>query len=160
VFLCVRAFELRARAFAEDRLRQFYGDGWWEQGIPSPVREFCETTRRKAETALARNPFRSTRSPRSNFDYLDFSHLAQIFTVDRNWRDIFQKVFGERPHLDARLQEMNEIRNDAYHARTVSESDCHMVELFARQFNQIFSGQAQTLARSGPSPARTGSEVE
>lgn len=93
--------------FIKQKLIEAYGnEGWWEQGIPGPIREKCEKTMKEApEPAM------------EAYCYTTFIHLKEI--LSKRW-DMFspclpQKVASDKKGFLSELGALNGIRNAVMH---------------------------------------------
>jgi ribonuclease HIII len=107
-FNLISSFEKELRAFIELKLRDYYGDNWWNEGI-------SEEVRKKAEKRIAQE--RKKGRDIKQIDALDFSHYEIIIGNSKNWREIFSKVFQDKNKTIGYLRTIKDIRDRVAHSR-------------------------------------------
>ncbi len=107
-FNLISSFERELRTFIEVKLREYYGDNWWYEGINEEVRK-------KAEKRIVqeRKKGRDVRQ----IDALDFSHYEIIIGNSKNWKEIFSKVFRDKNTTIGYLRTIKDIRDRVAHSR-------------------------------------------
>ncbi len=102
----IRDIELRLHQYVRASLISAYGEDWWRQGVPLPVREDCAiTSERDLEPA------------EELYCYTTLMHLRLIF--DREWPALSAslpgKLRGDKPEFLDSLRRLNRIRNVVMH---------------------------------------------
>lgn len=89
---------------------------WWNTCLPEDVRTRAEIRKQRRETVWPWYPPTSS----NNMDYLDFSDYRKIITFKSNWDQCFKQVFSSISFIEAKLSELEPIRNDIAHSRKLS----------------------------------------
>jgi len=63
--------------------------------------------------------------------YLDFSDYLKIVSRKDNWRDVFLSTFKDEEILRAKLRELEAIRNDIAHVRTLTATQRTKLSLYS-----------------------------
>jgi len=132
------SFENDFNIFLEQVLEDHYGENWWSIGVPPFVKTKCEQRRNNAQ-------LRKKKIMPLLF-YSDFSYYVPIllYKDDKlgidNWKDIFEKYFISIGWIKARLIELNHIRNDIAHPKTLKELQFRKLELFTREIREYMEG--------------------
>jgi len=128
----------RYRKFLEDFMREFisekleerYGGEWWEEKVPSGVREKCANRKKeriKEGRATEVDPL---------IDFADIPDYLEIFLFKGNWKDVFGKYYGESKEakyvIKNKFSELYPIRTDEAHSREISDEDIQTFEKNAR----------------------------
>jgi hypothetical protein len=96
---------------------------WWKQRLPSDVLDKLKEGREKE---------RKTKwvelIPHHPIYYIDFPDLKKTIEVKDNWRDAFQKFFGDKDVFCGGLRELEPIRNKIAHSRRISDNEVHMLK--------------------------------
>lgn len=107
-FNLISSFERELRKFIELKLRDYYGDDWWNEGV-------SEEVRKKAEKRIDQE--RKKGRDIKQIDALDFSHYEIIIDNSKNWREIFSKVFRDKNATIGHLRTIKDIRDRVVHSR-------------------------------------------
>lgn len=122
----VAALEEMLKADVRKRLEDEYGAGWQKNGIPRKI--FVE----RGKLAVERNADRETGQELDLWDCLYIMDYEAIITMTQDmWKRLFEKRYtrpgdeklGGRKAQTKWIQKLNEIRNDVFHGRSVSEDD-------------------------------------
>ncbi len=90
-------------------LKKEYGENWWYDGVPSPVRTKCVTRKEEERGAYDAH------------QYLDLIDYKTISSASSNWSKIFQKYFAIGDHQGfkseklAWIGQLNDIRKTVSH---------------------------------------------
>jgi len=98
---------------------------WWKERIPQDVRENAEERKSKNESPwswLKQGEF---------IDYVDFTDYAKIITRRDNWNEIFAKIFHNKETLEAKLKELEPIRNSIMHSRNLTSKQNKRLHLYS-----------------------------
>ncbi|MEM3650431.1 MAG: Swt1 family HEPN domain-containing protein [Candidatus Jordarchaeaceae archaeon] len=121
VFRYVDFFETYIREKIERKLREHYGDEWWEKGVPEEVRDSCKKLAEKERSC----------EPLINFT--DLGDYISIITSKENW-NIFSSLFNKPPQsVRTYLFEFKKLRGKACHIRPLSDDDVQKAEVFVRE---------------------------
>ena len=107
-FNLISSFEKELRTFIELKLKEYYWDDWWNEGI-------SEEVRKKAEKRIAQE--RKKGRTIKQIDALDFSHYEIIIGNSENWKEIFSKVFRDKNTTIGYLRTIKDIRDRVAHSR-------------------------------------------
>lgn len=106
------------RNLIETELRKGYGEKWWKQGVPEPVRNGCEERKSKKE-----KPSEPTYHP---IYYAYVNDYLDIIKRRDNWKNIFSKVFGNAIELEACFTWVGKSRDPIAHNRPITDMDFMM----------------------------------
>ncbi|MBS7251503.1 MAG: hypothetical protein KIH08_13085 [Candidatus Freyarchaeota archaeon] len=123
VFRYVDFFETYIREEIERRLRERYGDEWWEKGVPEEVRNSCNELAEKGQSS----------EPLINFT--NFRDYISIITNEENWSDIFSSLFNNLSPQAVKtyLFGLNRLRGRTCHIRPLTDDDVQKAEVFVRE---------------------------
>ena len=123
IFFCV---ENSARELITQRLSERYGPGWWEEKVPSKVRE--HVSKLQATEQLHRY-----HTPRSSeqIGYTTFGQLEQI--IISCWED-FSDLFPNQAWISSRFKDMEMSRNIIMHTGILAEFEIERLEVIARDW--------------------------
>jgi hypothetical protein len=107
--------EQSLRNLIQAKLREVYGDSWWERGVPDQVRGSCEQRKQEKE-----KPEEALHHP-IYYAYVD--DYRSIIMRHNNWRDVFAPVFVKRTELEACFAWVTRVRDAVAHVRPLSEED-------------------------------------
>jgi len=107
-FNLISSFEGELRKFIELKLRDYYGDNWWNEGV-------SEEVRKKAEKRMLQERKKGRRV--KQIDALDFSHYEIIIGNSKNWKEIFSKVFRDKNTTIGHLRTIKDFRDRLVHSR-------------------------------------------
>ena len=125
----LRALERVLRDFIDSELSRVSQDWWTEGRLPMDSRTRAEERKQKREHPF---PWLGQRDLPAK-EYLDFSDYAEIITLDRNWKDVFQSIFVSPEVIRGKLIELNILRNDIAHMRELQPLDKETFIAVARQ---------------------------
>jgi len=103
-------FEGRLRRYIERRLRQGYGEKWWEDGVPTSARDNAARNR-------ASRPEEERGADSRNTKFLSWSDYATIILNKRNWKKLFEADFRDHETAAVYLKELTDARNALVHLR-------------------------------------------
>jgi hypothetical protein len=115
----LRVLERALRGFIDHELSRVSQDWWAEGRLPRESRTRAEERKQSREHPF---PWLSQQDLPAK-EYLDFSDYAEIITLGRNWRDVFQTVFIRPEVIRGKLIELNILRNDIAHMRELQPED-------------------------------------
>ena len=64
--------------------------------------------------------------------YVDFTDYGKIILRKDNWRDVFEKIFKDKTILQAKLRELEPIRNDIAHNRKLNVEQFEILKLYSK----------------------------
>ncbi len=88
----------------------FYGDGWWNFGISTNLRENAEKRKEQKQRSEPRRTYNA-------IDFLNLIDYVYIISQKKNWTQIFQKFFRDKYIIQAPFERISNIRNDLAHSR-------------------------------------------
>lgn len=115
----LRALERALREFIDYELSRVAPDWWAEGRLPLESRARAEERKQKREHPF---PWLSQQNLPAK-EYLDFSDYAEIITMGRNWNEVFQPIFIHQEVIRGKLIELNILRNDIAHMRSLQPLD-------------------------------------
>lgn len=105
----IMSFERELRKFIKLKLEAYYGNKWWEEGIPKYIREkveeIIESEHEKGKEVEL-------------IEGLNFSHYEEILGNSKNWGKIFSQIFGDKNIMIGNLRIIREIRRRVAHSRS------------------------------------------
>lgn len=119
--------ENELRIFIERKLREKYGDEWWEKGVPLKVRESAERNAERDEQA----------SQFSLIYFTEFGDLRKIIMKEENWHGIFKEYFRTLEGIVSRLGELESIRHRIAHTRLLSNDDYNKLGFFYHEIKKM-----------------------
>jgi hypothetical protein len=133
----LRQFEQDLRGFISGQLSGVSAN-WWLESVPSEVRKSAEQRLRSRETTWPWTPGVESTA----IHYVDFSDYAKILVFGQNWTTVFGRFFGDPDIVRSKLRELEPIRNDVAHSRTLSEE--------GRTKLRLYAGELSRMMREGP----------
>ncbi|MFW9915984.1 MAG: Swt1 family HEPN domain-containing protein [Candidatus Thorarchaeota archaeon] len=121
--------EQTLRIFIITKLEARYGEKWWQQGIPNDIRQKCQERKEKNEKPY---PWSEDKEHRL-LDYADFSDYAKIIEKKDNWHEVFKPIIRDKNTFVTKLRELEPIRNDISHSRSLDDMQKDTLTLYARQ---------------------------
>lgn len=100
---------------------------WWIQRVPDDVRKKADDRKVRRESMW---PW-SEGGQADLLGYLDFSDYLKIVSRKDNWRDVFLSTFKDEEILRAKLRELEAIRNDIAHVRTLTATQRTKLSLYS-----------------------------
>lgn len=136
IFTVIRRTEETLRAYISRRMRDVYGDSWVDR-LPGELR--------RTGKDLA-DPLENMASTDEIWHQSYFRHLSE--TIMRNWQNVFREAIdsASKNDVQVRLEAINKIRQRAYHAKPVYESDLRQVITEAVYVAHYMGESAQELA--------------
>ena len=126
----LRSIEDLLRGCIERELSKVSND-WWAELIPLDIRRRSESRMSRRESVW---PWYQATSQRL-VDFLDFSDYKKIILDNKNWTDVFESVFGSQSFIESKLQELEPIRNDIAHSRSVDCVASSKLQIYLQDFN-------------------------
>lgn len=114
------------RMFVEKKLREEFGDQWWESGV----------TQRDIRQGAGERKAVEPDSNLSLINYTEFRDLRRI--INNNW-EIFRDTFQSQSGIVSRIEELESIRNTIAHTRLLSNDDLAKLELFSKEIASAIS---------------------
>lgn len=124
----LQRLERALRDFIVDELSSASED-WWKERIPSDIRD---NTERRRESREKPSPWDDSGDHRP-IDYVDFPDYGKILLRKDNWRDTFKHHFQDKTVLQAKLRELQPIRNDVAHSRDLTDKQRQKLRLHAEE---------------------------
>ncbi len=127
----IEEFERQLHKFLIEKLKERYGDKWWDQGVPTISRE----------NAYKKQNNRLKEDPKCNFkvwEFLDFSDYIGIIGYGKNWHKIFKDFFPDKNRIIYTLKRLRQFRNDLYHIH-LNEDDLSIYKIFLKDISIYFS---------------------
>ena len=114
--------EQALREFIKVKMMEVSYD-WWRSRVPIRVRQEAElrkTHKKYYDLSMNKNDV---------IEYLYFVDYSKIITREKNWNDVFQKVFGDKDVISVKLKELNDIRREIMHSRRLSRKQIQRLNL-------------------------------
>jgi hypothetical protein len=109
---------------------------WW-QHMPPEIRKNAETRKQRSQVTWPWYPPTST----NVVDYLDFSDYRRIVLEPNNWQGVFSRFFGTESFVQVRLGELEPIRNDLAHSRSLTQSAVDKLRMFSRDLQDCMKSR-------------------
>lgn len=120
----LKQLEENLRKIIKEKLSNI-SSNWWKERIPQDVRENAEQRKAKNESPW------SWLKQGELIDYVDFTDYAKIITKRDNWNEIFAKIFHNKETLEAKLKELEPIRNSIMHSRNLTSKQNKRLHLYS-----------------------------
>jgi len=130
----LQALEMKIRKCIEQRLAAVSGSNWTLQ-IPADVLRRTERRKQNRESVWPWYPARSD----SVADYLDFSDYRKIILDPENWANCFADVFKSQIFIEAKLAELEPVRNDIAHSRSIGDLAADKLRIYAHEIGNCIS---------------------
>ena len=124
----MKELEKNLRECVEANLRRVYGDDSWKAGIPDDVTKSAEKSKSGTEKPW---PW-FNREDLPLIHYVNFTDYEKIILRRDNWQATFKEVFKDDVIIQAKLRELEPIRNDVAHNRDLSPSQAEILKLYSR----------------------------
>jgi len=115
----VDIIESRIRGLIQDVLKEQTDDSYWNEYIPSDIRESVE---RKIQDDLKRHPYKLEEYMQDDvrITFLDVMDYSKI--ILSNWQ-LFDKYFGSKGEVEQHFRALKNYRNPIKHGRDLNEID-------------------------------------
>lgn len=123
VFFCL---ENSVRDLIQERLAERYGPAWWNDKIPSRIRESVDKLKEKEQI----NRYLAQRST-NNIGYTFFGQLCQI--IVNNWDD-FSDLFPDQHWINSRFNDLEMSRNIIMHTGLLPDIEIDRIESICRDW--------------------------
>jgi hypothetical protein len=133
----LRHLEQDLRVFISGQLSSIDAN-WWMRRIPPEVRQAAEHRLQQRERTWPWTPGVEA----TPIHYVDFSDYSKIIGFDQNWSGVFGRFFGDVEIIRSKLRELEPIRNDIAHSRTLSTE--------ARTKLRLYAGELTRMMKEGP----------
>lgn len=128
----LRTFERQLRETIQRELSA-RSPNWWVELVPEPVRTRAEHRQSQRENKWPW-PVAAEEDP---IHFVDFKDYAVIISDERNWGPSFARVFSDREMLRAKLGELEPIRVDLAHSRTIPEVGTLKLRLYTTELSDL-----------------------
>ena len=113
--LLLDKFETVLRQFVSEKMQESVGPDWWHRRVSLPIREECRLRREKEESQR----FPRLKRVEDPIHYTNLGELKDIIVQGNNFKDVFQKFFGNNANISTRVSELIGYRNPSAHNRPV-----------------------------------------
>jgi hypothetical protein len=125
-FFC---FENSVRELVAQKLRDAYGDNWWDTRVPTNIQSKVENRKKQEEN----NKWHQPRS-RVNINYTDFGDMPGI--ILNNWTE-FEDLFNSQEWVKARFGDMEKSRNVIAHNNVLEDEEIERIRLYLHDWARI-----------------------
>jgi DGQHR domain-containing protein len=122
----LRRLEESMRHCIETRLGSIDPD-WWTHRVPGDVADNAKRRREKNERPW---PWYDVQE-KALVSYVDFTDYQKIILRNDNWDECFRHVFADKRITEAKLAELEPIRNDIAHSRKLDSQQSEHLRLYA-----------------------------
>ena len=129
IYVAFFCFENSARELVSQRLRDAYGENWWDTRVPAKIREKVKN-RRSEET---RNKWHQPRS-RADINYADFGDMPGI--ILNSWEN-FEDIFDSQGWVKTRFSELEKSRNVIAHNNVLEDGEVERIRLYLQDWARI-----------------------
>ncbi len=113
IFQRILDFEGQLRSFIEKKLKSYYNEKWWEEGIPNFQKDQVEK--------------RSRSKPNENpVNFLTYGDYKSIILNEINWSKIFNQIFREKPVVKDPLENIRKVRNELAHGNELENKNINV----------------------------------
>jgi predicted RNA-binding Zn-ribbon protein involved in translation (DUF1610 family) len=130
----LKSLENALREFIQEKLTSV-DNNWWDTRIPEEVRK--EASRRKLKDERL-YPWH-VQEDLPLIYYVNFSDYAKIIVLDKNWDQVFKRVFKEKLFIVTKLRELEPIRSAIAHMRDIGEKDLQKLKLYSEEIMSCIS---------------------
>lgn len=124
----LKELETKLRLFIEESLKNI-NKNWWKERVPGDVQESAKQLQEKNECPW---PW-IKKEEKSPIFYIDFPDYLKIIIRKDNWNEVFQKTFKDANAIAQRLRELQPIRNNIAHSRSITSQESTALRLYADQ---------------------------
>jgi hypothetical protein len=113
------------RKFVSEKLKEYYGNDWWEQGIPPTIQKKCRKRKNDYYYKRGMKPIEAD-SPINFVDLKDISYIIFFKAKDKdNWFNIFEKYYSPRTYKKILriFRKMYIFRTDEAHDLKITDDD-------------------------------------
>ena len=107
-------FEQCIRGFVGDKMRDSFGDEWWQTNVPEHIVTVCRERFKKEQSQ--RFPILPASEP---INYTHMGELKDVICRRDNFNNAFKGFFGNTETIASKLSELVAFRNPAAHNRKV-----------------------------------------
>jgi len=125
-FFC---FENSARELVAQKLRDAYGDSWWDTKVPATIKSKVENRKQQEQ----KNKWHQPRS-RTNINYTDFGDMPGI--ILNNWQE-FEDLFDSHEWVKARFGDLEKSRNVIAHNNVLEDAEIERIRLYLQDWARI-----------------------
>ena len=122
IFYCL---ENSIRELISEALEEAYGDNWWDEGVPEPIRVAAEKLRQR-ETDMGAVP-----RSENLLDYTTFGELSAI--IEQN-KEPFEGRFTSFKAVNRVLWQLNMLRGPIAHCKPLAEDEVLRLHLSLRDW--------------------------
>ncbi len=126
VFMAFYCLENTARDLITERLLDRKGMAWWDQSVPSKIKQGVVKLKEREES----NRYHAPRSS-ALIGYTMFGNLAQIIIA--NW-DEFSDLFPDQAWVTSRFNDLEMSRNIIMHTGTLPQLEVERIESIVRDW--------------------------
>lgn len=125
IFYCL---ENSIRDLVESQLEEVYGEAWWDEHAPEPIRVSVATNRKREQDSGV--TLRSSHP----IDYTTFGELSEI--IKAHW-DIFGATFNSKRGLEKVMASLNLLRGPIAHCAPLADDEVVRLHLAVRDFYRL-----------------------
>lgn len=129
LYIAFFCFENSVREFVQQRLRDNYGDTWWDTKVPPNIKSKVDNRKKEEE----KNKWHQPRS-RTNINYADFGDMPGI--ILNNWQD-FQDLFDSQEWVKGRFSDLEKSRNVIAHNNVLEDPEIDRIRLYLQDWARI-----------------------
>jgi hypothetical protein len=126
VYVAFFCLENAVRELILQRLSEHHGADWWEQKVPSKIRDAVAKLKEKEKKAK----YHAQRSD-AEIGYTTFGQLSQI--IISNWDD-FADLFPDQPWVTARFSDLEMSRNIIMHTNVLPSIEIDRIDSIVRDW--------------------------
>jgi hypothetical protein len=121
-------FENSVRALIEDRLKEKYGQDWWNR-VPTKVQEFAESRQKDAKD----NSWLEGQK-QNVLGFVEFGHLSDI--ILHTWDD-WTDLIPSQHWIKQRFDELEKARHFIAHNRLLLPGEFQRIEMYIADWNRM-----------------------
>jgi hypothetical protein len=129
LYALVYCFENSVRTLIKERLSDSCGTDWWNQKIPSKIKQYAENRQKDAQE----NSWLEGEK-KALLGFVDFGHLSSI--IVENWDD-FSDLVPSQHWIKQRFDELEKARNFLAHNRLLLPGEFQRVEMYVSDWNRM-----------------------
>jgi len=132
----LKDLETKLRDFIQNELKKI-DHKWWQNKIPIDVKDEAERRQKEDEKIW---PWQEEKKL-DPIHYVNFSEYAKIIRKRDNWRLVFKKMFVDEEIVASKLKELEPIRNDIMHSRTLTKNQSARLKILTEDITKCLKFQ-------------------
>ena len=129
IYALIYCFESAVRGLITERLQERHGASWWNEKVPSKIREWAESRQKEAQE----NSWLEGQK-HDPLGFVQFGQLADIIIA--NWEE-FSDLVPTQHWVKQRFDELEKSRNFIAHNRLLLPGEFQRIEMYVSDWNRM-----------------------